>query len=178
MNRFFARSPATLGRAEYMGLFGGVFEHSPWVAEAARAEGLEESDREVATFHARLCRHLHAASPERQLALIRAHPDLAGKAAIEDRLSADSRAEQNSAGLDRCSPAEFALFQRYNAAYKARFGFPFILAVKNRSRAEILAAFERRLDHTPEAERSTALAEIEKIALFRLEEIATRPSFP
>ena len=107
-----------------------------------------------------------------KLALIRAHPDLAGRLAIAGELTAASTSEQASAGLDHCTPEELARFQDLNQAYKARFDFPFIMAVKNRSRQEILAAFEARLANSPEQEFDTALAEIHKIALLRLLDLA------
>jgi len=106
---------------------------------------------------------LRAAGHDRKLALLNAHPDLAGRLALRGELTADSTAEQASAGLDRCTPEEFARFTELNDAYKARFGFPFILAVKGRSRADILEAFETRLSNGPEEEFATALAQVERI---------------
>jgi 2-oxo-4-hydroxy-4-carboxy-5-ureidoimidazoline decarboxylase len=114
---------------------------------------------------------MRGATRERQLALIRAHPDLAGRAAIAGELTAASSAEQASAGLDRCTPEEFARFQELNDSYKGRFGFPFILAIKGRTRAGILAAFEQRLDNTPAAEFEEALRQIARIARLRLEDL-------
>jgi 2-oxo-4-hydroxy-4-carboxy-5-ureidoimidazoline decarboxylase len=114
---------------------------------------------------------MRAAPRERQLALIRAHPDLAGRLARAGALTAESTVEQRGAGLDRCSDEEFARFTALNDTYKARFGFPFIMAVKGRTRAEILAAFERRVANGPEAEFGTALDEIDRIALLRLRDM-------
>ena len=108
------------------------------------------------------------AGRERQLALIQAHPDLAGKAAARGELTASSTDEQASAGLDRCSPEELTRVQTLNQAYKDKFGFPFIMAVKGQSRASILAAFAQRLDNSPEVEFAEALAQIAKIARLRL----------
>ena len=154
-----------LDRAAFVALLGAVFEHAPWVAEgawdAAPFENLDHLHREMA-------RVVEGAGRESQLALLRAHPDLAGRAAIGDDLTAHSRDEQASAGLDRCTPEEFARFQDQNAAYKARFGFPFILAVRGRGRAEILAAFAERLSNDAEAEFARALAEVARIARLRL----------
>jgi OHCU decarboxylase len=109
------------------------------------------------------------ASEGAKLALIRAHPDLAGRAAIAGDLTASSRSEQSGAGLDQCTPEEYRRFHELNAAYKRKFGFPFILAVAGKGRHEILAAFEARVDNDRDREFDTAIAEINKIALRRLE---------
>jgi OHCU decarboxylase len=114
---------------------------------------------------------LRAGTAAQQRALIQAHPDLAGRLARAGRLTAESAKEQASAGQDLLTDAERARFTDLNEAYKAKFGLPFILAVKGRTKAEILAAFERRLANDPAAEFATALAEIEKIALLRLKEM-------
>src|SRR5438270_13536304 len=114
---------------------------------------------------------VEAAPRERQLALLRAHPDLASRLAIRGELTAHSTSEQAGAGLDKCSPEEFARFTELNGAYKAKFDFPFITAVKGRQRGEILAAFERRLGNDAATEFRTALDEVHKIALFRLREL-------
>ena len=140
-----------------------LFEHSPWVE--ARADARPSSgDR-----HADLMAVVHAATREEQLALIRAHPELAGKAAIDGGLTEASAAEQASAGLDRLTPEEFDRFHALNAAYRDRFGFPFIICVRRTNKAGILAAMERRLGHDREAEIETALAEIGEIVRLRLE---------
>jgi OHCU decarboxylase len=107
----------------------------------------------------------------RQLALIRGHPDLAGRAAIRGELTAASSSEQAGAGLDQCTPAEFRRFRELNERYQAKFHFPFILAVKGKSRHEVLAAFEQRLAHSPEAEFQEALDQIARIARFRLDDL-------
>ena len=161
--------PSEMDRATFLACFGHVFEHSPWIAEAAwearprpdTAEGL----------HAAMVAVLRAAPHGRQLALLNAHPDLAGKLAVSGALTADSTAEQASAGLDRCTPEEFARFTALNDAYKARFGFPFILAVKGKSRAEILEAFEQRISNTPEEEFAAAMAQVERITFLRLKDL-------
>lgn len=157
-----------LDRAAFVALLGGVFEHSPWVAEAAFA-ARPFADR--AALHAAMCAAVDAAGEAAQLALIRAHPQLAGKAAIADDLTAASRSEQHGAGLDRCSPEEFARIRTLNAAYQQRFGFPFILAVRGHSRASILAAMATRLDNPPSVEFAEALRQIERIASFRLADL-------
>jgi 2-oxo-4-hydroxy-4-carboxy-5-ureidoimidazoline decarboxylase len=141
-----------------------LFEHSPWVEERADAR-LSSGDR-----HADLMAVLHDAAPEEQLALIRAHPELAGKAAVA--LTEASAAEQASAGLDRLTQAEFDRFQALNAAYREKFGFPFIICVRLTDKAGILAAMERRLANDRDAEIATALREIGEIVRLRLEDMA------
>ena len=157
-----------LDRARFVELFGAVFEHAPWVAEEAFGAGPFHT---IAALHGVMVDTMRRAPRERQLALIRAHPDLAGRAAIAGELSAASAAEQVGAGLDQCTPAEFERFQKLNDKYKEKFRFPFILAVKGRTRAEILAAFEQRLDNSPETEFNETLNQIARIARFRLEDL-------
>ena len=141
-----------------------LFEHSPWVEARADARSVS-GDR-----HADLMAVVHAATPEEQLTLIRAHPELAGKAAIDRRLTEASAAEQASAGLDRLTPEEYERFHALNAAYRKRFDFPFIICVRLTDKAGILAAMAARLDHDREAEIAIALAEIGKIVRLRLED--------
>jgi 2-oxo-4-hydroxy-4-carboxy-5-ureidoimidazoline decarboxylase len=163
--------PGGLDRADFVALYGSVYEHSPWIAEALFDGGLAARLDSAEGLHRAMAAIVEAAPHERQLALLRVHPDLAGRLAMRAELTAASTAEQAGAGLDKCSPAEFARFTELNDAYKAKFGFPFIMAVKGRERAEILAAFERRLANDPAAEFRTALDEVHKIALFRLREL-------
>ncbi|ASY63915.1 Uricase (urate oxidase) decarboxylase [Sinorhizobium sojae CCBAU 05684] len=155
------------GREEFVRRFGGLFEHSPWVAERAydRAASVGLTAGNV---HSALCTAFRAASPAERLAVLRAHPDLAGKLAVAGELTPDSRAEQASAGLDRLSPEEHARFTALNDAYTKKFGFPFIIAVKGLTKDEILAAFERRIDNSMEEEFETACAQVEQIARLRL----------
>ncbi len=143
-----------------------LFEHSPWVEERADRRP-SSGDR-----HADLMAVVEAASDEEKLALLRAHPELAGRAAIDGRLTEASAAEQASAGLDRLLPREFARFQFLNAAYGDRFGFPFIICVRLTDKAGILAAMEARLANDRETEIATAVAEIGKIVKLRLEALA------
>lgn len=153
--------------ADFVAAFGDVAEHSPWVAEAAAAArpfGTREAM--IAAFAAAVA----AAPRARCLALIRAHPDLAGRAAMAGAIAEDSRREQGGAGLDRLDADEFARFTALNGAYRARFGFPFILAVKGATKDMILAAFETRVGNDAEAEFETALAEIARIFRFRIED--------
>jgi len=163
--------PSQMTQAEFVRRFGGVFEHSPWVAETAWRVGLWPEAVRAEGLHAQLCAVLRTASPARKLELLRAHPELAGRLAVAGQLSEASSTEQASAGLDRCTPEEYARFRSLNGAYQAKFGFPFIMAVKGRSREEILSAFERRLDNAPNQEMARALEEVEKIALLRLREL-------
>jgi OHCU decarboxylase len=165
--------PSTLTRAGFVARFGGIFEHSPWVAERAFDAGLGPGADTPAGLHAAMTRAMREGTRDEQAALIAAHPDLAGRLALAGRLTADSTSEQASAGLDRLSAAELARFTALNEAYKARFGFPFIMAVKGRTKGEIIAGFEARLGNGAEAEFATALGEIEKIARIRLEEALT-----
>lgn len=154
---------------EFVQRFGGIYEHSPWVAEEAAAIIEEPVDIDVVAVVMADC--VDNASSERQLELIRAHPDLAGKASIAGELTEDSGAEQASAGLDRCSPEEYQRFRILNEKYRARFGFPFVMAVRGSSRGDILAAFEARLGNDYDEEFETALAEIHKIARMRLDAV-------
>jgi 2-oxo-4-hydroxy-4-carboxy-5-ureidoimidazoline decarboxylase len=142
-----------------------LFEHSPWVEQRAAARP-SSGDR-----FADLMATVHGATSDEQMALIRAHPELAGKAVIDRTLTDASAAEQASAGLDRLSPEEFARFHALNAAYRDRFGFPFIICVRLTDKAGILAAMARRLTNDPATEVATALAEIGEIVRLRLGEL-------
>ena len=157
-------------REEFTAAYGGIFESSPWVAEEAYADGPFEG---VDDLHAAMVGVVERAGAERQVALIRAHPDLAGRAAIAGELTDDSTREQAAAGLDRLTPAQFARFQELNGAYRERFGFPFVICAREHDAASILDAFDERLGHDRDAEVSTALREIAKIARLRLEERLT-----
>ena len=152
-----------------MAQFGGIYEHSPWVAATIWSEGLGPGDRHLSQFAARMQAIVDAAATARQLALLRAHPELAGKLAIAGGLTAESSSEQAGAGLDSCTPDEFASFSDLNDRYGARFGHPFIIAVRGLDRAAILAAFAARIANDPTTEFATALAEVHKIAQLRLE---------
>ena len=144
---------------------GPVFEHAPWVAR--RAAGRRPCGSRAA-LHDAMVAAIAAADRDEQLALLRGHPDLAGKAAIAGDLTADSRREQQGAGLDRLTPEEYERFHALNRRYKERFGFPFILAVKGKTKAYILAAFARRLERAPDIEFREALDQVGRIAAFRL----------
>lgn len=165
------QTPSSLDRAAFVAAFGGVFEHSPWVAEAAFDAGLTPEADGAEGLHRLLCAAMRAGTKAQHRALIEAHPDLAGRLARAGNLTVDSTAEQASAGLDRLSDADYESFVALNEAYRARFGFPFIMAVKGRGKDEILAAFERRLENDAEGEFAEALAQIERIALLRLRDL-------
>lgn len=143
-----------------------LFEHSPWVEERADARP-SSGDR-----HADLMAVLYDATPDEQLALIRAHPELAGKAAIDRTLTEASAAEQASAGLDRLSPEEYDRFHALNAAYRERFAMPFIICVRLTDKAGILSEMERRLGNERDAEVATALQQIGEIVRLRLQDQA------
>ena len=153
--------------ADFVSAFGDVAEHSPWVAqEAHRLSPFTDRSELVAAFEIAMRKAPHAD----QLTLIRAHPDLAGKAALAGKVAEDSRKEQAGAGLDKLSEEEFAKFTALNGSYFQKFGFPFIFAVKGADKHMILEAFETRLQNTPEIEFETALTQISKIFRFRLED--------
>lgn len=171
MSHFRTLTPSELSREAFVAAFSDIYEHSPWVAERAYEQGCEEALNEIEAMHARMAAVLRSASQEEQLALINAHPDLAGKAAMQGELTAASTSEQAGAGIQNCTPDEFERFVRLNDAYKAKFGFIFIMAVKGSDRHQILASFEERLNNSQEQEFERALEEINKIALFRLKEM-------
>jgi 2-oxo-4-hydroxy-4-carboxy-5-ureidoimidazoline decarboxylase len=171
MAQNFKQPPGKLDRAAFVALYGRVYEHSPWIAEEAWSAGLTAEHHTVEGLHQTLAAIVDAAPRERQLALLRAHPDLAGRLAMRGELTAESTSEQASAGLDKCTPAEFQRFTALNDSYKRKFPFPFIMAVKGKSRGEILEAFERRIHHDEDTEFRTALAEVHKIALIRLRDL-------
>lgn len=160
----------TLPASDFTAALSGIFEHSPWIpAQVAAARPFAS----VEALHAALCQVLAAAGEEKQLDLIRAHPELAGRAAIRGELTEASTREQRGAGLDQCSPEEYAELQRLNAAYQARFGFPFILAVRGHTRQSILEQMAARLHHDRAREIATAIGQIERIAAFRLGDLLT-----
>lgn len=159
-----------LDRAAFVALLGGVFEHAPWVAERAYAGRPFAS---VAALHDAMIGVVRSASPAERLAFLNGHPELAGAEARKRGMTGDSTAEQGSAGLDRLTLAEFDRFDRLNAAYREKFGFPFIIAVRGRGKAEILATFEARLAQNPEMELAIALAEIAAITRMRLDRLVS-----
>jgi OHCU decarboxylase len=157
-----------LGQAAFISVVGPVFEHSPWIAEAA---WLEKPFASLEQLHNALCGIVRNSGDEIRLALIRSHPDLVGRAALAGSLTRESSNEQAGAGLDRLSPEEVDLFQRQNAAYKNKFGFPFVICARLNKKDTILAGFEQRLKNSREQEVKTALEEIFKIAELRLRDL-------
>jgi allantoate deiminase/N-carbamoyl-L-amino-acid hydrolase len=162
----------TLPTADFVAVLGGIFEHSPWVAERVAEQRPFASRLDL---HTAMCAAVDAAREAEQLALIRAHPELAGRAAVRKELTAESTREQAGAGLDQCSPEEFARLQELNATYNARFGFPFILAVRGHARASVIDAFAQRVRNAVDDERRVALEQIGRIAFFRLNEFVAAP---
>ena len=156
--------PAEMSKEAFIERFGGVYEDSPWVAEAVWPD-YEAGRLKRPGSLAQAMRYVVEAAPyDQKLALIRAHPELASRARMADA----SVSEQRGAGLDQCTPEEFEAFQRLNRDYKIRFGFPFIVAVRGMTRQDILAIFERRLKNEPELEFETAISQIHRIASSRL----------
>jgi 2-oxo-4-hydroxy-4-carboxy-5-ureidoimidazoline decarboxylase len=164
----FRPPPRTMSPSDFVEQFEGTYEHSAWIAEQVFAQGLTAEHDSPTGLAAAMAGVLAAADDDAKLALIRAHPDLAGRAAIAGDLTDASKTEQAGAGLDRCTPEEYRRFQELNEAYKAKFGFPFILAVKGKTRHDILAAFESRLGNDRQTEFDTALDQINRIAQIRL----------
>jgi len=161
--------------SDFVRSLGGIYEQSPWVAERSFAK---RPFATVADLADAMAAAVAAASPEEKLALVRAHPDLAGKAARAGALTDASKAEQGALGLDRLSDKEYARFERLNHAYASKFGFPFVICVRRQTRDAILDAFERRLAHNAETELSTALAEIDRIARLRIVELVEGSGMP
>ncbi|KVE29524.1 OHCU decarboxylase [Burkholderia singularis] len=152
----------------FVAALSGIFEHSPWVAIAvARARPFDSAD----ALHRAMTQAVDAAGEARQLALIRAHPELAGKAAVSGELTAESTREQSGAGLDRCTQQEFDTLQRLNREYREKFGFPFILAVRGYDRRGIIENFSSRVAHSRDRELRESLAQIYRIARFRLDDL-------
>jgi OHCU decarboxylase len=155
-------------REDFVRLIGPMFEHSPWIAEATWGKRPFE---DVERLHRSLCETVLSAGQEKQLALIRAHPDLVGGAALAGSLTTQSSSEQASAGLDKLTVEEIASFQSSNQAYREKFGFPFVICARLNKKEAILRGFRERLKHSREEEIKTALEEIYKIAYLRLQDI-------
>lgn len=158
----------TLTHEAFTQTLAAIFEHSPWVPEGAASKRPFNS---VDALHAAMLQVVEHAGLDKQLALIRAHPDLAGKAALAGNLTTESTSEQKGAGLDRLTEQELNKFHELNDTYKAKFDFPFILAVRGHDKHSILAGFESRLLNSPESEMTEALAQIARIAMLRLNDI-------
>jgi OHCU decarboxylase len=160
--------PSEMKKGDFVAAYGGIFEHSPWIAEGAWGLELGPAHDTAEGLFSALSRVFRAGSEDRRLAVLAAHPDLAGKLAQARRLTEASTAEQASAGLDALTDTERAEFTRLNDAYTARFGFPFIIAVRDNTKASILAAFRRRLENDRKAEFAEACTQVERIAFHRL----------
>ncbi|UWR92971.1 allantoinase PuuE [Phaeobacter inhibens] len=163
--------PSQMSRARFVEAYGGIFEHSPWIAERAHDLELGPAHDRAAGLHNALCRMFRSASEEERLGVLTAHPDLAGKLAAAKRLTAESTNEQASAGLDALTDVERTRFTQLNTAYVEKHGFPFIIAVRDHDKASILAAFERRIGHDRTREFAEACRQVERIAEFRLKDL-------
>lgn len=161
--------PNNLSLEDFLKKYGGIYEHSPWIAESAYKAGKTGSIDEL---HAAMKAAVEDAPVDRQMALICAHPMLACAPADVTKLTLSSQSEQKGAGLNQCSPEEYAEFQQLNADYRDKFRFPFIIAVKGLTRQDILQAFRARIKNSHEVEFQTALTQIHKIARFRLEALS------
>jgi OHCU decarboxylase len=157
-------------REEFVKAFSSIYEHSAWVPETLYDKGISGDDLTQEDLVAAMKNTVDKAGQDKQLALLRAHPDLAGKLGRQEALTAASKNEQAGAGLDACTDEEFDAFQSLNTEYKDKFGFPFILAVKGWHRTQILQAFKKRVTNDKETEFSEALAQVHRIARFRLED--------
>lgn len=163
--------PSQMSQADFVAKFGGVFEHSPWIAERAWELELGPAHDTAGGLHSALARAFRSASETERLGVLTAHPDLAGKLAAAKRLTPESTAEQAGAGLDALTDAERARFTELNDAYVAKFGFPFIIAVRGLTKDDILEAFERRIANARDEEFATACRQVERIALLRLRDM-------
>jgi len=166
-----ALRPSRMGRQDFVNRFGSIFEHSPWIAERAFDLELGPAHDSAGGLHNALARMFRSASESERLDVLKAHPDLAGKLAAAKRLTAESTAEQASAGLDALTDAERAEFTALNSAYVQKFGFPFIIAVRGLTKSDILGAFRTRISNDRQAEFATACKQVERIARLRLADI-------
>ncbi len=167
-DKMLAEKPSAMSRDNFLRVYGSVYEHSPWVAEAVYDDRDVGNVDTVWTLYAAMRMAVDMADRGMQLSLMRAHPELAVKT---PDMAAASVSEQSSAGLDQCSSEELAAFKRLNHEYREKFGFPFIVAVKGMTRGEILQVFNQRLQNDYETEFQNALQQIHKIARFRLEKL-------
>ncbi|WP_428548320.1 allantoinase PuuE [Profundibacter sp.] len=163
--------PSEMDRETFVDTYGGIFEHSPWIAEGAHALELGPAHDTAIGLHNALCRVFRSAPQDARLEVLKAHPDLAGKLAAAKRLTAESTNEQASAGLDALTDAERKTFQRLNTAYVEKHGFPFIIAVRDHDKAGIMSAFQTRIDNDTDTEFAEACKQVERIAHYRLKDI-------
>lgn len=160
-------------KADFVDTFGGVYEHSVWVAEQAFDNGLGVAADTAKGLSGIMAAIVDASPTAARLKLLQAHPDLAGKLALADGLTEESKSEQAKSGLDQCTREEFEKFQTLNTAYTAKFGFPFIFAVSGYQRPEILDVFEKRRGSAPEQEFNEAVAQVHRIAMLRITDLMT-----
>ena len=163
-----SQKPSQMDRDTFVAEFGGIFEHSPWIAEGAFEGELGQTHDTAQGIHQALARVFRTASEDKRLGVLPAHPDLAGKLAEAKRLTAESTAEQASVGLDSLTDAERQTLSDLNDAYTSKFGFPFIIAVRDNTKKTIIATFQRRIDHDRDTEFSEACRQVERIAELRL----------
>lgn len=166
-----ALRPSRMSKEVFVQKFGGIFEHSPWIAERAHGLELGPAHDSAGGLHNALARAFRSATEAERLGVLTAHPDLAGKLAQARRLTPESTSEQASAGLDALTDAERERFATLNQAYVRKFGFPFIIAVRDNTKASILEAFERRLENSRDAEFATACKQVERIAWHRFKDL-------
>lgn len=165
--------PAIAGsRDAFVAALCSIYEHSPWVAETVWKTGIAAMDANFGDLAAAMRRAVDAAPEPDQLALLRAHPELASKAALAGELTPSSTKEQRGAGLDQCSPEELAQIREFNDIYRRRFGFPFIIAVTGLTRSDIITALGKRCSSDPATERGEAMRQVHKIAKIRLRALA------
>ena len=164
-------APSKMDSATFSQTFGGVYEHSPWIADRLALQGLSEAHDTALGLHEGMREIVNHADSQALLGLLRAHPDLAGRLAVRGELTPESTAEQAGSGLDQCTEEEFSEFSDLNDRYKKRFGFPFILAVRGRARPEILRLFRQRIENDRDTEFREALEQVHRIALMRIQSI-------
>lgn len=166
-----ALEPSGMNRTEFVTRFGGVFEHSPWIAGRAFDAGLGPEEDTASGLHAAMTAAFRASDAQKRLRVLTSHPDLAGRLAEARRLTPESAAEQADAGLDALTDEERAAFTELNERYVKTFGFPFIIAVRGRDKDEILTTFRERIDNDGAAEFEEACQQVEQIALLRLRDM-------
>ncbi len=169
----FKNKPSDMDEEQFVDCFGAVYEHSSWIARLTWQKGLSVKVDTVDGLSAALMETVAQAEREPLLKLVKAHPDLAGRAAMQNKLTEESTAEQSSAGINACTNEEFERFNYLNNAYKMKFAFPFVMAVKDSNRHKILTAFEKKINNDVDTEFQRSIDEINKIARFRLEAIAS-----
>lgn len=165
-------SEITGSRETFVAALGSIYEHSPWVAEAVWQTGIAAMEPDFGVLAAAMYEAVDAAPEADQLTLLRAHPELASRAALAGELTASSTSEQRGAGLDQCSPEELAQIREFNDIYRDRFGFPFIIAVTGLTRSDIIDALRERCASVPATERREAMRQVHKIGQIRLRALA------